>query len=141
MWYCPSANCKGDGYWISYCANSNLIIDPLTDIPLVTGWINASEIQQPSQVAFIWETSQCIPAPSNTLVGDYQEGLWWSLEIPTLNGRHVDGDIVGLCDGHAKWYPMGDLKTYYPATRIYYYPPNAVTMVEAAWWVYPEVVD
>ena len=137
VWYCPSANCRGDGYWVSYCANSNLIVDPLSTIP----WVSLGEIRQPSQVAFMWETSQCIPAPSNTLVGDYQEGLWWSLNIPTCDGRHNGGDVIGFCDGHAKWYTMIELKVDYPATRIYYYPPHAVTMVEAGWWVLPQAFD
>ncbi len=137
VWYCPSARCRGDGYWVSYCANSNLIIDPLTNAP----WVSLSEVRQPAQVALMWETSQCIPAPSNTLVGDYQEGLWWSVDVPTCDGRHNDGDVVGFCDGHAKWYSMTELKVDYPATRIYYYPPHATTMVEAGWWVLPYASD
>ncbi len=137
MWYCPSASYRGDGYWVTYCANSNLIIDPLFIIPLV----NVSEIEQPSQVAFMWETSRYFTAPFYTLVGDYQEALWWSLDIPISDGRHNDGDIIGFCDGHAKRYSMTDLKLFYPALRIYYYPPRARNMVEAEWWVLPQASD
>jgi len=134
VWYCRSASCRGDGYWVNYCANSNLIVDPLADID----WANLGEVRQPSQVALMWETNQCVPAPSGFLAGDYQEGLWWSATIRTCDGRHNDGDNIGFCDGHAKWYTMRELKVDYPATRIYYYPPSAATNVEAQWWVLPQ---
>lgn len=57
------------------------------------------------------------------------------------DGRHNGDDLIGFCDGHAKWYTMTELKVDYPATRIYYYPPHAVTMVEAGWWILPQAFD
>ena len=68
--------------------------------------------------------------------------MWY---CPSANcrgdGRHNGGDLIGFCDGHAKWYTMTELKVDYPATRIYYYPPRAVTMVEAGWWILPQAFD
>jgi len=66
-----------------------------------TGWATAlAEIARPAETILLGDNSE---------VSGLQDRYLYKRSVTYMTKRHNGGGNMGLCDGHAKWYPYSEL--------------------------------
>ena len=119
VWYCPSAEGKGDGWSPSYRANSWLYYDPVMTSRTP---VNRSMIRIPARCAAVWDTSELFSG-YDYRYGSMIDGLYWhdsprdEYDMKVNDGRHNGSDNFLFADGHVAAYNMDPVKASPGLTR------------------------